>query len=254
MYRGYNLELEKRYFNKDDDEYYQIGRRLHNKNKKQVKATLESFISSDFSLNGSKMQANWFPQIDADIFISHSHSNEKMAIRLAGWLSHRFNITSFIDSCVWGYANDLIDMINNEYCLIDKKNRIYDYEKCNYSASHVHMMLSTALTMMIDKTECLFFLNTPQSITPSDVIDVTKSPWIYSEVSMTKLIREKSLKKHRQMKRYSSFFEDMKKAVTIKYGVDLSHLTILNEDLLDLWDVDPCSGNVESLDVLYGLT
>ena len=53
MHRGYNLELEKRYFNKDDDdEYYQIGRRLHNKNKKQVKATLESFISSDFSLNG----------------------------------------------------------------------------------------------------------------------------------------------------------------------------------------------------------
>ena len=46
----------------------------------------------------------------------------------------------------------------------------------------------------------------------------------------------------------------MNKAVTIKYGVDLSHLTILNEDLLDLWDVDPCSGNVETLDVLYGIT
>ena len=62
------------------------------------------------------MQANWFPQIKADIFISHSHKDEDLALALAGWLKVSFGLTAFIDSCVWGYANDLLKMIDYKYC------------------------------------------------------------------------------------------------------------------------------------------
>lgn len=47
------------------------------------------------------MQVSWFPQIKADVFISHSHSDEKLAIIFAGWLYNAFGLTAFIDSCVW---------------------------------------------------------------------------------------------------------------------------------------------------------
>ena len=62
------------------------------------------------------MQANWFPQIKADIFISHSHKDKGLALALAGWLEETFGLTAFIDSCVWGYANKLLKMIDDEYC------------------------------------------------------------------------------------------------------------------------------------------
>src|SRR5690606_35011062 len=138
----------------------------------------------------------WFPQIDADIFISHSHSDEKMAILLAGWLKETLGVYVFIDSCIWGYSNDLLRQIDNKHCL-NPSGETYSYEKRNNSTSHVHMMLSTALNMMIDKTECLFFLNTPNSISTKEVISQTESPWIYSEISMSELVRRKKLSEYR---------------------------------------------------------
>ena len=66
--------------------------------RRQIERTLNSFLCPDGSLNGSKMKANWFPQINADIFISHSHEDEQLAIALAGWLHEKFGLVSFIDS------------------------------------------------------------------------------------------------------------------------------------------------------------
>ena len=145
MYRGFNLTLDF-----ENDFFYQKGRTLNAANKLTVKRTLDSFISPDGSINGSKMQSNWFPQIDADIFISHSHRDEKMAITLAGWLDEIFGISTFIDSCIWGYSNDLLRQIDNKHCL-NPSGETYSYEKRNNSTSHVHMMLSTALNMMMMK-------------------------------------------------------------------------------------------------------
>ena len=63
--------------------------------------------------------------------------------------------------------------------------------------SHVHMMLDTALTEMIDNTECIMFYNTPNSVLLADDLQkiknekkkVTLSPWIYHELAMTSLVR-----------------------------------------------------------------
>ena len=56
---------------------------------------------------------------------------------------------------------------------------MYDYNKRNYSTSHVHMMLSTALTMMMDEAECVIFLNTPNALSTKDIVHKTESPWIF---------------------------------------------------------------------------
>lgn len=56
---------------------------------------------------------------------------------------------------------------------------------------------------MIDKTECVMFYNTPNSISMADDLrklkkekrKVTLSPWIYHELAITSLIRKEKLKR-----------------------------------------------------------
>jgi hypothetical protein len=164
MYCGFELKLKDSFCNKIKQDHFKFGKCLYSSQKVLVKNTLDEFFTKDGYLNAEKMQENWFPSLDADIFISHSHRDEELAISLAGWLNEKLNIKSvFIDSCVWGYANDLLKSIDNEYCK-NKFSETYDYEKRNISTSHVHMMLSTALSKMLDNSECCFFLHTPASV------------------------------------------------------------------------------------------
>ena len=58
-------------------------------------------------LDADKIQKSIFPQHDIDVFISHSHADEDEAIRIALSLEN-IGLTSFVDSCVWGYADELL--------------------------------------------------------------------------------------------------------------------------------------------------
>ena len=82
----------------------------------------------------------------------------------------------------------------------------YDYDKRNYSSSHVHMMLSIALSRMIDNCETVFFLNSENSICLSEEIDKerTSSPWIYNELSMADIIQIRKYAEYRK-KTYLEF-------------------------------------------------
>ena len=267
MYRGFNLLLENNFFREGDFEAFKkvVSKSLL-RQKTSVKEKINSFVRNDGSLDGSMMQANWFPQIEADIFISHSHKDEDLALALAGWLKVSFGLTAFIDSCVWGYANKLLKMIDNEYCY-QKKTNTYNYQKRNYSTSHVHMMLSVALTQMIDNTECLFFLNTPNSITPDPNSNQTESPWIYSEIAATRLIRKRSRKKYRLKRMVESFSEDGSPTLRIRHDIPVDHLTDIDNSVLSNW-VNKWQGvytnhdypqysedlSVHALDKLYELT
>lgn len=237
MYRGFNLLLEDNCFEQYDVERLQeIGSESISHQKVKIIEKISSFADGDGYLDGTKMQENWFPQIKADIFISHSHKDEKLAIALAGWLQETFGLTAFIDSCVWGYANELLKMIDDEYCY-QKETNTYNYQKRNYSTSHVHMMLSVALSQMIDNTECLFFLNTPNSITPDPNINQTASPWIYSEIAMSRLIRKKELQEYRIMEQNESlktFSKDEK--FKIQYDLPTDHLVNINGYVLRKWE------------------
>ncbi len=178
MYRGFDLKIAIK-----NDTWYNIGLELYQDAKASMKSSLDAFLSPTGKIDGTQLKNSWFPKFNADVFISHSHQDETAAITLAGWLHEYFGLKCFIDSCIWGYADLLLREIDNKYCL-HADGQTYDYNLRNKSTSHVHMMLSTAITMMIDNSECLFFMNTPNSITLhlETIINNnrTNSPWIYA--------------------------------------------------------------------------
>jgi hypothetical protein len=258
MFKGYKLEDVN--FGDKSRNYQNIGLGLYENFKSQIKTSLNSFLLNDNSLDGSKIINSWFPQIKAHVFISHSHKDESKAMALSGWLSQTFGIKSFIDSCIWGYGNDLIQILDNEYSWMDKANSIYFYNKVLDSASHVHMMLSTALNMMIDKTECLIFYDSPNSIEPFETIDKTSSPWIYSEIAFSQIVRLRIPSRVSKIIKETKYFsadgiDHIEKALKVKYDIDSSHLKDINASTLNKWSKYPNLTNAEdALDKLYEIT
>lgn len=188
MFARFNLELDKDDLSFNED-FRRYGLGLYGTHKELVHASLDKYLSPDGSLDASEIEAEWFPGVDAQIFLSHSHEDEAAVIRFAGFLYKNYGIKSFIDSTVWGYANDLLKKIDERYCVQSKKpngGNTYDYDKRNQSTAHVHMILQGALAKMIDCCECLIFVNTPNSLNPRNIGDdsTTSSPWIYSELLM----------------------------------------------------------------------
>ncbi|WP_127544975.1 hypothetical protein [Paenibacillus amylolyticus] len=233
MFTGFQLEYDNGMF----QSYKSYGEEQYELSKSQTKVELEKYINKNNSLSGKAMQEDWFPEIEADIFLSHSHNDMNEVYSLAGWLHKEMNLKVFIDSCVWGNSKDLLKAIDDEYSRHeDSELYDYDYNKRNFSTSHVHMLLSTALTKMIDKTECVFFLKTPSSISAKEVIsERTKSPWIYHELAMTELIRKKTIMEHRKHIFNENFSEVIAKSLNIEYDVSLKHLLSLDLNDLNAW-------------------
>ncbi len=230
MYKGFNLEIKNKtliFSSTYEDECYQEGLNIHNKVKSEVKRYIDKKVFEEEVINGTELQNNWFPEVNADIFLSHSHADEKLAITLAGWLKKEFGLTTFIDSCCWGYSNELALKLNNEYNYNIFNPDTYEFDKAMNIAGHVHMMLSTALANMIDKTECIMFLNTPNSVYSYDTKLKTYSPWIYNELEITRIIEKK--KKRKLLKEHVEF------NMSIEYELNTDHLYNINENDLISW-------------------
>lgn len=84
-------------------------------------------------------------------------------------------------------------------------------------------MLSVALSRMIDRCECIIFINTPHSISSREYIegDITDSPWIYSEIAMTRLIEKRSPEVHRRAKTAAAT-ESYDAELKVRYDVDFT--------------------------------
>lgn len=256
MYAAFNLSLQG-YDSKNFIRNHGIPKKDIINKKTQKK--LDDLILNNGSLSAEEMRNEWFPNIDTNIFISHSHQDEDLAIALSNYLEKTFGIKSFIDSTVWGYAGDLQKQIDDKYCY-NEFSRTYCYKKRNFSTSHVHMILTMALAMMIDKSEIVIFLNTPKSINTKDILtgfeyETTNSPWIFSELSLTSIIEKKDPSKHRIYPAFESASESLQKSIpSISYRAALDHLIELNIDDFVVWqakkkNIDP----YENMDLLYKL-
>lgn len=198
MYSKFNLSISDYFYNTELNKHLERGKKIYENHEVLAKKILKEFIYDNGHIDGTAMKSNWFQIESVDVFISHSHQDITKVKAFAGWLYDEFNITAFIDSCAWGYCDDLLKQIDDACCK-KKDGKTYNYKLRNYTTSHVHMMLSTALTEMIDNTECIMFYNTPNSVSLVDDLKtiksqkkkVTLSPWIYHELATTSLVRNR---------------------------------------------------------------
>lgn len=254
MYKAFKIdgnELNMEIDNSLIEDYKNLGKIEFENAKSRINSNLEAFKDNNGAIDGSKLSNNWFPQMEADVFISHSHKDFDTALILAGIMVSK-NLTPFIDSCVWGYADNLLKAIDKKYCK-NEGSVYYDYNKRNYSTSHVHMMLTIALTKMLYNTECLIFLNTPNSIypkndIPTDYSDATLSPWIYAEMEMTNFLKPQTKEKHRIVqKAFSEGIEDLKIVHTSKTP-NIEKVSV--SDFIN-WSNNEYSSKEQALDGLY---
>lgn len=199
MFRRYRLEEQglSETLKRDvpTDRYFSIKQEIEAQEKLITNGLEEAYVHG-FGYDADSLQENWFPIVKgAHTFISHSHKDKDLATNLAIWLKYRFNIDAFIDSHIWGYALDLQKNIDEKHCK-NEDGATYSYEKRNFSTSHVHLMLASSLTRMLDECECLIFLETSNSILDvdehSDLTEtsITASPWIMHELSTSGMLRE----------------------------------------------------------------
>jgi hypothetical protein len=144
-------------------------------------------------IDAEMLSRHIFPrQEKAHVFLSHSHADEDRAIELAIKLRDR-GVNVFVDSCVWGASQHLLEKLIDYYS--EQKadaSPLSEREVSDLSAG-VHLMLVGALQEMIDRTELFVFLNTENSVPLKayEGADRTFSPWIYSELQFSAMVRRR---------------------------------------------------------------
>lgn len=265
MYAGFKFKADKeqmiQLFGEDKRE---IGKNHLNGQKAIVFENLKNYvIQGTETLDGTFVEANWFPQIDVDIFISHSHADVDFAQMLAGWLYEEFGLNCFIDSNVWGYADELTTILNDKYS--DRRNGegdysfIYSHKKCLSVSKHVDTMLTIALHKMIDRSETVLLLDTPNAICSygSTIEDASYSPWIYSELVCSSIVRKQIPDRLlstllTESLRHDSFALEQK-GMEVLYKVPTNHLIPLDINDLEYWNERYISQrtSLKALDILY---
>lgn len=271
MYKGFNLTLTRA----DKMDFMDISSQdleLYSSGLNKLRSNLLDRVSSNIDLTDetgiidvTKLKNNWFPENNYDVFISHSHNDVLIAKRIACWLKNEFDIDAFIDSTVWGYSNDLLKKIDDNYCVLSKNKKngmiTYDYDKRNYSTSQVNLILSSALHDMIDSCECIIFLNTENSISVVNTIkNKTNSPWIYDELQNTRLINKKvpeRLLLETEIRQSDYINKSSNELPPFQYDVtpELTKLLKITRDDLVNWEREwsfiQNKGNRKPLDLLY---
>lgn len=185
---------------------------------------------------------NWFPETNAHIFISHSHQDKQKAVSLANFLYKEFGIKSFVDSEVWGYLDDAMLEMNKKFNLIEGKENTYQYDKCNKLAGSLNLILSSALTKMINSADSLFFINTINSVCNIEGGFKTNSPWIFTEILLSSMLEKKphARRPQRILESASSdiFFgktvgTEIRKSVRFSFPLGMEHMHKVTTEMLE---------------------
>lgn len=239
MYRCFKLNIQNSDFVDQDMEYIEEckkrGELIKETLQNQVGDILSEVTNADGIIDGEKLSDVWFPIVKKDVFISHSHNDEDLALTIAGILDDIFGLSVFIDTTIWGSADGLLKAIDDKYCIEEDGN--YNYTKRNFSTSHVHAMLTTSIMRAMDQAEAIFFLNTSNStykLKSGFSKEHTLSPWIYEEIVCAKLLREKKWDEHRITRVDEAYH--FEKSLNVAYPYDMEEYKVITFDNIIRWE------------------
>lgn len=261
MYRCFKLSLNLWSFKNNNKQFLDDCRIYGSELKENLANAFESILNEavdgDDVIIGENFIDSWFPTDNYDVFLSYSHDDEELALLFAGFLKHQFGLKVFIDELFWGSADELLRKLDNKYCKKEKGS--YDYSKRNFTTTHVHAMLSTAIARTINNSEVVMFLNSEKSIYKvKDEVekDRTLSPWIYEEIFFTSVIGERKWYEHRSeaLTEGKTYFQ---KSLQISYILPDEHLIPMQYDDLcewtELWEQRKANGNGRYGDIMLEL-
>ena len=253
MFKAYDLKLSdwqirkftEKYGSQRDDK--KLVQKMHDC---LIDYANNGWTTPDFE-NGDELRDNWFPYIEADIFMSHSHDDLNIARCIKNGIETELGLNVFLDEDVWSYCDELLKQIDKVYCY-DEKRDAYSYKRRNYTTAVVHNLLSIALTKMIDKTECVFFLNTNNSNLSSEYESnvTTGSVWINYELWMVDVLERKKTRK-------SVVFDSLtegRQLEKMKFNPPTKRLKELTFSTFEHWLSNGRSVGVHPLDCLYKYT
>ena len=218
----------------------------------ELRKPLSTFMMEDGNIDGGQLSNTWFPEVQAQVFISHSHADTELAYGLAGWLFEKFGIDSFIDSAVWGHYAQLLELLCREHAPLPSLWESYK----DKVAPHVHLMLASALSTMMDKTECVIFVHSDNSVIENNRETRTQSAWLLHEVQMMRLLRQRSLSQHREgVLLESTGSEKRAFEPQIQHPIDLTRLPVIRSFDMLCWCIHHSLAQSDSptnaLDWLY---
>lgn len=118
--------------------------------------------------------------VSASCTISRGDQNKAVDLALA---LEKKGLKVFVDSGVWGYFGDLINLI--VAAETNAPNEL-PVQRVSEISANVHMMLSGALQNIIWDAEAFVFLNTEKSVPLTyESAAKTFSPWLYSELQFS---------------------------------------------------------------------
>ena len=252
MHRAFNVKL-------DSNQYLNYVNTKQYENDKSISLQkLRKIINSYNIIRAHEIKKLLLPSKHYDIFISHSHKDLELAKGLSNYLQLFFGVSCFIDSLYWGNIDELQEELNRMHLHEDKATgkEYYDHQSTMEVAKHANMILASALTEMIDNCECVFFLNTDNSvISGSEAINKNKtySPWIYHEVFTTSIIHRKETGRRAALEEQQIRDNAIKPLPQFIYNLDLTGMTNLNDDDILNWWGKVNSNNAHPLDILYKL-
>lgn len=254
MYRAFSVEINDIYPLICDESPKNIfAKVINNSLDSMYESIYRLIIDEDNTLSANQIMKDWFPSINASVFISHSSCDKDDVVRFANWLYNNYGITSFIDSDFWECISDLQKKIDKAFCRLKGEKNTYSYEKRNYSTAHVHMILAHALTRMINQAECFFFIKSENSISIKNTFNRTFSPWIYHEletvdtIELHKPIRKTLLTEDSEIRKSMECFSSK----MISYPVKGKRLISIDYDFLNKWK--NVGTDKDNLDELYRL-
>lgn len=235
MYKVYNIAVDTRL--KDFLDKHIKDFKCGTTNTINYKEILKASSNETGIYSADEIRNKIFPSIDADIFISHSHRDREIALKLANYLKNTFDLNAFIDSSIWG----------NVYQLADTLQKSKPDTKNNDIVTKMDMILISALTSMLDHCECVFFINTKNSIAK----DFTSSPWIYYELFISNLLPIEI--PERLASPEIRFRTPENKYLTVSYHIDIHNLPKINFEEFSEWSEIKNKKGKPALNCLYEL-
>lgn len=206
---------------------------------KDINSRVKEIENKAEEIDGTELQNTWFPNIESHIFLSHSHSDEEIVKRFAGYLYSELGMKVFIDSTIWEYSNNkLLELMYayahwNRYEIKPNGNiRVCSMEEVFKFKDNVNMMLLMALTKMINDTDCFLFFNTNNSTINEYYNSKTYSPWIYYEIGISKCIEKR---KREHIKTFSAKYKSSTESINMTFDLDTKHLINLSTKEIIEW-------------------